>query len=101
MHFQLSYPGFDQRKKFTLECFAFETNSYNFSIFQVKNFGFVDCWTLAGKPDPIKTCRFKTHIDYIYAATSLFQNFKLISVQHIDDNASDHNMVIATFNKKD
>jgi len=69
--------------------------------FQVKNFGFVDCWSLAGKPDPIKTCRFDTRIDYVFATPSLIQINKLISVQHVDDSASDHNLVIANFDLKE
>ena len=57
----------------------------------------VDCWASVGKPEPIKTCRFDTRIDYVYATPSLLESYKLKSVQHIDDAASDHNMVIATF----
>ena len=59
--------------------------------------GMVDCWELAGKPEPIKTCRFDTRIDYIYASPSLLDHWELVGVETIDDPTSDHNLVIATF----
>jgi len=62
--------------------------------------GMVDCWELIGKPDPIKTCRFDTRIDYVYGSPSLLEEWSLQSVDTVDDPASDHNLVIATFTKK-
>ena len=54
---------------------------------------------MAGNPDEIKTCRFDTRIDYIFANEPLLQRFRVDKVKVIDDNASDHNMVLATFKK--
>ena len=62
--------------------------------------GYFDTWTLAGKPKPIKTCRFDTHIDYVFANAMFLANYKVASVLHLDDPASDHNMVITTFEEK-
>ncbi len=61
--------------------------------------GFKDTWEMAGNPDEIKTCRFDTRIDYIFANEPLLQRFRVEKVKVIDDNASDHNMVLATFKK--
>ena len=63
----------------------------------MKSYGFSDCWEIAGCPWPIKTCRFDTRIDYIYANEAFLKDWALQEVKHIDDNASDHNMVLATF----
>ena len=68
---------------------------------QVKSSGMLDCWELSGKPLPIKTCRFDTRIDYIYISPTWLDLWNLDLVRTIDDNASDHNMVIATFKSKD
>lgn len=65
-----------------------------------KEFGFIDCWVRAGSPKPIKTCRFDTRIDYIYATPALFRKTDLVDFQIVDDRASDHNMVLATFRLK-
>jgi len=67
----------------------------------VKSSGMLDCWELSGKPLPIKTCRFDTRIDYIYVSPTWLDKWNLDLVRTIDDNASDHNMVIATFKSKD
>ena len=69
---------------------------------QVKSYGFLDTWVCAGQPAPIKTCRFDTRIDYIYATEKLITEelgapLRLSSVKHIQDDASDHNMVMAEF----
>ena len=69
----------------------------NIFIFQVKSFGFKDSWHLTGCPEPIKTCRFETHIDYVYANDKFLSKYKVQEVVHVDDTASDHNMVMATF----
>ena len=63
----------------------------------MRSFGFQDCWEVAGRPKPLKTCRFDTRIDYIFATDAVFRSNRLLSVRHIEDSASDHNMVIATF----
>ena len=64
---------------------------------QVKSLGFVDTWDAAGRPKPVKTCRFNTRIDYVYAMPTFLEKHPLVSVKHIEDTASDHNMVIADF----
>jgi len=66
-------------------------------FYQVVSYGFIDCWQSAGKAPPIKTCRFDTRIDYLYASTPFLQNFTVQSVIHVDDSASDHNLVLGTF----
>ena len=60
----------------------------------------LDCWELYGKPQPVKTCRFDTRIDYIYVSPSWLESWNLENVQTIDDKASDHNMVISSFSLK-
>ena len=67
---------------------------------KVKAFGFKDTWQLAGCPKPIKTCRFDTHIDYVYANDKLLSHYNVHQVAHVDDSASDHNMVKTVFNLK-
>ena len=61
----------------------------------------LDCWELYGKPQPVKTCRFDTRIDYIYVSPIWLESWNLDYVQTVDDKASDHNMVISTFSLKD
>ena len=63
-----------------------------------KEFAMLDCWEQAKKPRPFRTCRFDTRIDYVFATPNLLEKWRLDSVQTITDDASDHNMVIATFN---
>lgn len=64
----------------------------------------MDTWVEAGSRPPVKTCRFNTRIDYIYATghllgdckeTTTSSKLRIKSVRHIPDQASDHNMVIA------
>ena len=69
----------------------------NIHLAKVKEMGFKDTWELAGRPDPVSTCRFNTRIDYVYATPSLLDEYPLVSVKHVDDRASDHNMVVAKF----
>ena len=69
-------------------------------MLQIKEFGFKDSWHLAGCPAPIKTCRFDTHIDYVYANEKFLSMYNVENVIHVDDPASDHNLVKATFVKK-
>ena len=80
------------------------SNEANIKIlfsFQVKSFGFQDSWHLGGCPKPIKTCRFDTHIDYVYANEKLLSNYRVQEVLHVDDRASDHNLVKVIFALKD
>ncbi len=63
-----------------------------------KERGFKDCWELAGRPEPVKTCRFDTRIDYVFASASFLGAHPLQQVTHVDDRASDHNMVVTDFN---
>ena len=66
---------------------------------KIKEYGFQDTWKL--KPSlPIKTCRFDTRIDYIFATDNLFLKYEVQKVLHVDDTASDHNMVMTTFVKR-
>jgi endonuclease/exonuclease/phosphatase family metal-dependent hydrolase len=65
-----------------------------------KDYGFKDTWAMVGCPRPIKTCRFDTRIDYIYANPKLLSLYDVQNVLHIDDTSSDHNMVKTTFTKK-
>ena len=69
-------------------------------IFQVKGFGFKDSWHEVGCPPPVKTCRFDTHIDYVYANNKFLSYYKVENVVHVEDKASDHNLVKATFIRK-
>ena len=61
------------------------------------DFNFQDAWTLAGRPGTSKTCRFDTHIDYIFCNATWLSKYSVDKVEHVEDTASDHNMVIATF----
>ena len=67
---------------------------------QVKGFGFKDSWREVGCPPPVKTCRFDTHIDYVYVNNKLLSYYKVENVVHVEDKASDHNLVKATFIRK-
>eukprot|EP00088_Acartia_fossae_P012240 TRINITY_DN16303_c0_g1_i2.p1 TRINITY_DN16303_c0_g1~~TRINITY_DN16303_c0_g1_i2.p1 ORF type:complete len:272 (-),score=48.52 TRINITY_DN16303_c0_g1_i2:47-793(-) len=60
-------------------------------------YGFQCSWSLAGKPAPFSTCRFDTHIDYIYTNSEFRKIFKVKSVIHHASKASDHAPVIAEF----
>ena len=63
-----------------------------------------DCRTLANeniKLGPLKTCRFDTRIDYVFINEVVTRKWKLIKIETVDDNASDHNMVMATFGLND
>ena len=63
-----------------------------------------DCWESAethAKIGPIKTCRFDTRIDYVFANESWLEKWKLQKIETVEDNASDHNMVVASFEEKD
>ena len=70
----------------------------------MKEFGMNDCWQLVdedNKIGPVKTCRFDTRIDYVVANEKWFKAWSLKRLETVDDNASDHNMVIATFREKE
>ena len=72
----------------------------DFFLLQIKEFGFKDSFHLAGCPAPIKTCLFDTHIDCVYANEMFLSKYNVANVIHVDDPASDHNLVKATFVKK-
>jgi len=59
--------------------------------------GFVDCWEKVGKPEPVSTCRFSTHIDYVFVNKEVLQIWDCTEVIHHPSNASDHKPVFATF----
>jgi len=63
----------------------------------MKKDGFVCSWTLGGKPAPFATCRFDTHIDYIYINKQFRELFDLKSVIHHPSDASDHKPVVAEY----
>ncbi len=64
---------------------------------QAGGLGMVDCWEEAGKSGELRTCRFDTRIDYVFASRSFLDAHKLVKCQHIVDSASDHNMILAEF----
>ena len=62
-----------------------------------------DCWGLVNgnkRIGPVKTCRFDTRIDYVYVNEQCLKYWSLKKLETVDDNASDHNMVIAIFKEK-
>ena len=64
----------------------------------------MDCWELVdedNKIGPVKTCRFDTRIDYIFANNKWLKTWSIKQLETVDDDASDHNMVIATFREKE
>ena len=64
--------------------------------------GFVDCWAEVGRPGSVGTCRFSTHIDYVYANDEMLNEWECVDVvHHVNNDASDHSPVIATFDTKD
>ena len=72
--------------------------------FQLKEFGMKDCRELVNDSDrigPIKTCRFDTRIDYLFANEECLKTWSIKKLKTVDDKASDHNMVIATFKKRE
>ena len=67
----------------------------------VKKHGFQDTWqAFSGDLGSMKTCRFDTHIDYIYANQKVLSKYLVSNVISVDDSASDHNMIITTFQSK-
>jgi len=70
---------------------------------KIRGRGFVDCWQeagLSGRQGPLSTCRFATRIDLVFVSKDLLAPDKLVSVSTLDDKASDHNLVTATFSVK-
>ena len=67
---------------------------------RMKELKFQDCWTMMGKPDPVGTCRFDTHIDYVYLGEEMEKNWRCTKLVHIDSDASDHKPVIANLECK-
>jgi len=66
---------------------------------EMARLGFTDCWASVGRPGPVSTCRFSTHIDYVFANRDLLAGWKCVEVLHVDSDASDHRPVLATFQK--
>eukprot|EP00095_Tigriopus_kingsejongensis_P006339 maker-scaffold804_size94796-snap-gene-0.18 protein:Tk06339 transcript:maker-scaffold804_size94796-snap-gene-0.18-mRNA-1 annotation:"hypothetical protein GUITHDRAFT_152728" len=62
---------------------------------RVNNLGLVDSWAVMSSPPPLKTCRFDTRIDYIFISPTLMADMEIKTVEHIDKDTSDHNMVLA------
>ena len=60
-------------------------------------YGFVDTRCCVESCLPIKTCRFGTRIDYIFASPQLMGKFDVVEVIHDTDTTSDHQMVVAKF----
>ena len=58
---------------------------------------FIDTWKDVDGPPPLKTCRYGTRIDYIFANPQLLDVFDVVDVIHDTDTASDHQMVVAKF----
>ena len=61
---------------------------------------FVDTWREDGCRTPLKTCRYNTRIDYIFANRQLLEMFDVVEVIHDPDTASDHQMVVTKFVSK-
>eukprot|EP00092_Neocalanus_flemingeri_P005253 GFUD01005647.1.p1 GENE.GFUD01005647.1~~GFUD01005647.1.p1 ORF type:complete len:242 (-),score=53.41 GFUD01005647.1:20-745(-) len=64
---------------------------------QMTRLGFKDCWSEVGKPEPTSTCRFSTHIDYVFANEEARTAWECVEVLHVDSDASDHKPVFVTF----
>jgi len=62
--------------------------------------GFTDNWSRQGRPPPTTTCRFNTHIDYIYTNTNFDDLMTCTNIIHHPSTASDHKLVMATFESK-
>jgi len=62
--------------------------------------GFEDSWKLADQPPPVSTCRFNTHIDYVFINKEAEKIFSLKSVLHHPSQASDHAPVLVTLEEK-
>ena len=63
----------------------------------MRDAGFVDCWREAGQVGPVETCRFDTRIDYIWADRAFLNDWRLESCEAKPSDASDHQLVTATF----
>ncbi len=48
----------------------------------MKLMGFKDAWTMAGRPGAISTCRFNTHIDYVFLNKEMETLYELETVLH-------------------
>eukprot|EP00095_Tigriopus_kingsejongensis_P007381 maker-scaffold37_size504123-snap-gene-4.18 protein:Tk07381 transcript:maker-scaffold37_size504123-snap-gene-4.18-mRNA-1 annotation:"hypothetical protein" len=59
------------------------------------NIGYVDAKSKATEfSGALSTCRFNTRIDYVFINRAFDDMFTLTKLIHVDDKASDHNMVI-------
>lgn len=55
-----------------------------------------DLWASCGRRGSYVTCRFNTRIDYIFADRLALKAFLVERCDHIIDDMSDHNAVVAT-----
>lgn len=85
----------DVRKRNNWESPQTQVTSY------MKDLGFQDAWTQAGRPGKLSTCRFNTRIDYMFLNEDFQSVYQLKSVLHHPNQASDHSLVLATFNACD
>jgi len=67
----------------------------------VRAMGFEDCWATMGRPGPVSTCRFDTHIDYVYLSNPAQETWQCKEVLHHPSNASDHKPVIVKLELKE
>merc|ERR1712012_416157 len=67
----------------------------------VRAMGFEDCWATMGRPGPVSTCRFDTHIDYVYLSNPAQETWQCKGVLHHPSNASDHKPVIVKLELKE
>jgi len=67
----------------------------------VRTMGFLDCWAALGRPGPVSTCRFDTHIDYVYLSSAAQEIWKCEEVLHHPSKASDHKPVVVKLKLKE
>ena len=66
----------------------------------MEDWGFTDCWAELGRLGPASTCRFDTHIDYVFSNRAMLATWRSVAVLHHNSTASDHRPVIAAFVRK-
>ena len=62
---------------------------------------FTDAWAAVGRPGVAGTCRFNTHIDYVFTNKEMDRHWECEAVRHVESRASDHKPVIAFFRKQE
>ena len=67
----------------------------------MRELGFTDAWASVGRPGVAGTCRFDTHIDYVFTNKEMERFWQCEGVRHAESEASDHKPVIAYFSKID